>query len=483
MVEGTSDTETLRAWLRRQVDVTLAIDLRALALMRGAFGLLVLWDVRARWGDASSLYSDAGFWTREMAGEPLFLFGFYDWAGNPDWTRLGLGVTGALALLFTVGLLTRPVTFLLWAMVTALHARQGWVLQGGDDLVRNVLFFSLFLPLGRRWSLDAGLVHRDDHPPPRRIHGWSAVALYVQLFLLYFVAGAMKAHHLHWWRGLGIHYALAADHFVTPLGRSIHGYATLLRVVGIGTLLLEFLAPFLILLGPPRRGLRVGLMVAFVSLHVGIALTLDIGLFSFVCIALWLFTLPSAWMDRIDRRRAREGPTVAASSRPMGYLAIAFMAALILTLTARNLIPKGPVRSALMRPMTGLRLQDKWSLFTGVREHTGWFVVPARTDRGAQVDLLRGGAPLSWERPREPLSRYPNQRWRKLWVTMRKDHGRRATRAYVRWLCDPASYRQVAFVYVRHAIHPPDRPMDVWFGQEERVTVHEQPCGSLPNQQ
>ncbi|MEO0665168.1 MAG: sodium-dependent bicarbonate transport family permease, partial [Pseudomonadota bacterium] len=61
----------------------------------------------------------------------------------------------ALILGLLLGLFTRPVTFLLWTMLTALHLRQGWVIQGGDDLLRNFLFFSLFLPLGRRWSLDA----------------------------------------------------------------------------------------------------------------------------------------------------------------------------------------------------------------------------------------------------------------------------------------------------------------------------------------
>jgi len=478
VVEGATEPETLRAWVHRQIDVTLAIDLRGLALMRVALGLLVVWDVSSRWRDAAVLYSDAGFWTRADAGRPLFLFRFYDLSGDPSWAQAGLGLTGSLALLFVAGLLTRPVTFLLWAMLTALHLRQGWVIQGGDDLLRNFLFFGIFLPLGRRWSLDARWRHRDLGAPPRRARGWAAVVFYVQLFLLYFLAGAMKARHLHWWQGLGIHYALAADHFVMPWGRSIHGYSHALRIVGLGTLLLEFLAPFLLLLGPPNKRLRVGLFAAFMSLHVGIALTLRIGLFSFVCMALWLFALPSEWMDRIDARVGTDihGETVAASPRWAGYLSATFMAGLLLTYTVRNIVPPGEVRRALMQPMATLRLQDKWSMFTGKREHTGWLTAPAITTDGREVDLLRGGAPLSWTRPEHPLARYPNQRWRKLWVTMRKDRGLRATKAYVRWLCTTGPYKRVSFVYVRHAIHPPDRPLDAWFGQEGRVTVYAQWC-------
>lgn len=476
VVEGASDPATLRAWVHRQLHVTLAIDLRALAMMRMALGWLIAWDMMARWGDATALYSDAGFWSRARAGKPFLLFRFYDLSGDPSWAQLGLGITAGLALMFAAGLLTRPVTALLWAMVTALHLRQGWVIQGGDDLLRNFLFFALFLPLGRRWSLDARWRHRG--MPPRRVAGLAAVVFYVQLFLLYFLAGAMKAHHVHWWQGLGIHYALSADHFVTPLGRSIHGYSTLLRGVGFGTLLLELVVPFALFLGPPSARLRGALIAAFVSLHVGIALTLEIGLFSFVCIALWLFTLPTPWLDCLEARLGGrpEGPTLAASPKWVGYVSAAFMVALVLTQTARNTVPSGPVRNALMWPMGKLRLQDKWSLFSGRRTHTGWAAAPAITPDGREVDLLRGGAPLSWARPEDQLALYPNQRWRKLWVTMRKERAHRAAEAYVAWLCTTGPYKRVSYVYVRHAIHPPDRPMDQWFDREERVPITAQDC-------
>lgn len=478
VVEGGSDPATLRAWVHRQLGVTLAIDLRALALMRVALGLLIAWDMMARWEDATTLYSDAGFWSRAQAGKPLFLFCFYDLSGEPSWARLGLGITAGLALMFAAGWLTRPVTALLWAMVTALHLRQGWVIQGGDDLLRNFLFFGLFLPLGRRWSLDARWHHRGDETPPRRVAGLAAVVFYVQLFLLYFLAGAMKAHHAHWWQGLGIHYALSADHFVTPLGRSIHGYSTLLRVVGIGTLLLEFIVPFVLLLGPPSERLRGVLIAAFVSLHVGIALTLQIGLFSFVCMALWLFPVPTSWMDRLEARLGGrpEGPTVAASPRWAGYVSAAFVVVLILTQAVRGTVPSGAARTALMWPMAKLRLQDKWSLFSGRRERTGWVAAPALLRDGREVDLLRHGAPLSWTRPEDQLALYPNQRWRKLWVTMRKERAHRAAKAYVAWLCTTGPYKRVSYVYVRHAIHPPDRPMDQWFEREERFPIHAQWC-------
>ncbi|MEM1029362.1 MAG: HTTM domain-containing protein [Myxococcota bacterium] len=482
-----------RRWLHGQVRSAWVIDLRALALMRIGLGLLVAHDAGARYADAATLYSDAGFWTRADAGMPIAPFRLFFWSGDPTAIRGALVGLGVLALLWGAGVGTRAVTVLLWMALTSLHARHGGVLQGGDDVLRNALFLSMFLPVGARWSVDAWWRHRPrpGHgavPLPTCIRGPAAIALYGQLTLIYVVAGVLKAHHVHWWRGEGIHYALAADHFVLPLGRALHPYVTPLRAVGVATLLLELLGPLVLVLGPATARVRGVLIIAFAALHLGIGATLRIGLFTPVCLALWCFVWPTAWMRWLEARipgraaRDRVGPVaIAAGSGPVtGALAMATLVLLVVSLAAREWVGPPSVRAYLMTPARTLRLQDRWSLFSGPRKHSGWWAAPARRRDGTEVDLLRGeGTPLSWARPEAPLARYPNQRWRKLLVTMRKKRGARFLQAFLRWSCQRGTFDRVAYAYVRHAIAPPNRPPKAWFGREEVVTVARRRCRPL----
>jgi hypothetical protein len=48
-------------------------------------------------------------------------------------------------------------------LLTSLHSYSPWLLNGGDDTMRIFLLWGCFLPLGRRWSVDAALRNvRDD---------------------------------------------------------------------------------------------------------------------------------------------------------------------------------------------------------------------------------------------------------------------------------------------------------------------------------
>ena len=64
-------------------------------------------------------------------------------------------LAGVAAALLAVGWRTRIATFVSWFLLGSLHARNELVLDGGDHLLRYLLFWCLFLPLGARWSLDA----------------------------------------------------------------------------------------------------------------------------------------------------------------------------------------------------------------------------------------------------------------------------------------------------------------------------------------
>ena len=438
----------MKFWRERIVEHMrneLSVDVRALALMRMAFGVLVIVDVFARMGDARALYSDEGFLPRsDISTRSFWGFRLYWLSGAPAWTTVLLAATALVAFALAVGWQTRIMTALTWLLLGGLHTRNELVLQGGDALLLHMLMWSLMLPLGARWSVDA---RRAREPSPDRVTGAACVALYVQMFLVYFVTGTLKANHAHWWLGEGVQHALSADHFVTAFGRWLRPYTAPLALLTWATLALEIIGPFLLLLSPARSRMRLFLVVSFLLFHAGIALTLQLGLFSFVCMASLLFALPS-WVFA----RSRSEPSLGrASPRWVGIVATALAGYLVFATMIRDRLGDTLVRQALLWPAHALRFQLIWGMFIGPREDSGWQVMPATTRDGREIDLLRNGAPVSWEPPADVLETFPNQRWRKLLVTFRKERGRVALRRYLAWLCAREDVTEVRFVYMKHA--------------------------------
>ncbi|MEQ9317570.1 MAG: HTTM domain-containing protein, partial [Polyangiaceae bacterium] len=457
-----------REGLREHRREALCLDVRALALGRVGLALLVIADLWARSADVTAQYSDAG-WLPRAAVTPSRFWGFriYSLSGDPDFVAAMMVTTAVVAALFAVGWRTRIVNLLLWLLVGSLHARNGPVLQGGDKLLLNFLFWFLFLPIGSCWSLDA---RRRREPAPQRVHGAPAVAIYVQLFLVYAVTGSLKLKQAHWLSGEGVYHALSADFFVTSFGRALYPHWHLLQVLSWSTMLLEIGGAVALLLAPPSPRLRTGLVAAFVLFHVGVGLSLQLGLFSMVCIACWLVVLPSWALDRVTRAAPRPSLGLAATpwlSRLAG-LAIAYMA---VATAVVDLAPPVPLRDAVAYPMRVLRLQDRWALFIGPRKTTGWMVVEARYPNGVRVDLLRGGTPVSYERPESVLDIFPNQRWRKVITNLRKAGHHQDLMRYLSWQCRQVDAVAVRFIYVRHRV---GKRYD--HGPAEKVVVAEQRC-------
>lgn len=66
-------------------------------------------------------------------------------------------------------------------------------------------------------------------------------------------------------------------------------------------------------------------------------------------------------------------------------------------------------------PGYALRFKQYWGMFAPAPSlRDGWFVCVGRLSAGRDVDLLRDGAPLDWEKPELASALPPNGRWQKL---------------------------------------------------------------------
>ena len=143
--------------VRRLLARHLGVDTRALAALRVGLGLLLLADLLGRSRDLRAFYTDAGVLPRSTRAAVVsdWFLSVHALSGDLWWQVLLFLVAGVAAIALTVGYRTRVATAVSWVLLVSLHNRMPVVLNGGDVLLRMVLLWAIFLPLGERWAVDA----------------------------------------------------------------------------------------------------------------------------------------------------------------------------------------------------------------------------------------------------------------------------------------------------------------------------------------
>ena len=137
-----------------------SVDLRGLALFRIALGLILIADLLIRAPDLILWLSDDGLTPREwiIQWNNEWRFSLYFIHGHWLWAVLLNCVAALSAVALILGYRTRLSTLASFVLLGSLHFRAPMLLQGGDILLVAMLFWSIFLPMGARYSIDATLV-------------------------------------------------------------------------------------------------------------------------------------------------------------------------------------------------------------------------------------------------------------------------------------------------------------------------------------
>lgn len=427
----------------RWLSSVFALDTRSLAVFRVGLAMLLGFDLAIRASNLTAHYSNAGVLPLERIAGTLPIWPHL-WHGSSTFQALlfWLAAVGTIAL--AMGVATQPVTIACWWLLTSLHARNPLLIHGGDDLLRMLLFWGIFLPLGECWSWDArrlrGTITRRDEV------SIASAALVLQLCVLYWYTGFAKTDPVWWRDGSAVSYALQLDQLVTRFGQWLLQFPVGLRVLTYATLLVELCGPVLTLI-PTRNGWARMLAVGcFVTLHVGMALCLHLGNFAFAAIVAWFALLPRPFWERLrkcrgrDRHAMRDGENTPLSiprSNLPGRIrgAVAALALGFVLFWNVGAIQAAGGRIARLGAALGhaLFLAQDWSMFAPrPRTDDGWFVAATTLRNGREVDLLTNGAPVSWEKPADVAGRFETDRWReyllKIWslahAAHRVDYGR-----------------------------------------------------------
>jgi len=456
----------IRIVIRRKANRFLSADLRALAALRVGLALLVIWDLAVRASDLSCHYSDTGILPRAAR---ILIFDMDGETGIQNWWSLHL-ISGALwfqaalfvaaslfALQLLVGYRTRLATILTWVFLASVQARLPMMLQGGDSLLRLLLFWGMFLPLGAVWSVDqcATCITSTLRPKLYRYSSIATAALILQIAIMY-LCNAIAKHSPVWHTDhTAIYYVLSLDIYVTRIGKLLLEYSGLMSLFTATTLWLEWLVPFA-LFSPWKTGfVRVILIVLFWCFHAGLAICLNVGLLSYVAMVAWLVFLPTGFWDaaeRIVRRKLTHWPVPAflklrtlyrpqqVLSKPLGLLSSTFIGLALSYVVAWNamLIHSNQVvtwPAWLCTPGQILRLEQQWVMFAPVpMTDDGWFVLRGTLMDGSEVNLWEPSQPLSYEKPRHGADFFPNHRWRKYFVNFISHPDARLLSCLADWL-------------------------------------------------
>jgi predicted DCC family thiol-disulfide oxidoreductase YuxK len=290
----------------------LQIDLRSLALGRIVFGLVLIGDLLRRVPWLRDFYSNAGLIPNHtVLWRPPFprIFSFLFMASLPEESAAWFCIAFVCFFCFLIGYRTKLFHLLSFAMTTSLHNRIMFAENWGGVAMAALMIWTAFLPLGRRWSVDAiraSLRARPDEtpeqlaagvPPPdtRQTTSLAALGLLIQIAIIYWFNYVHKSGPT-WRDGTAVHYVLWQERIVTWLGVQIRTHVPFIvtKMLTEGTLVIEASAAFLILSPIFWRWTRFIAAVLVFGLHAGIAAMVNLGIFSYAMISFEPFLVTEA---------------------------------------------------------------------------------------------------------------------------------------------------------------------------------------------
>ena len=233
------------------------------------------------------------------------------------------------AIMLLVGYRTRFATIVCWILYS-IPLRAGYL--GGGDLplqsymVALFLFWGAFLPFGAHLSLDS----RRGAPAarPGRILSVASAGFLLQMFIIYFSAGATK-YWVEWIsEASALQTILESDRFASELGTAMLAFPAVLAVGSVLTVALETLGSLLLFVpGKTLQVRRVLIAFSFIAFHVGLAVFMTLERFPYVMIVLWLVFLPTSFWDRVTGRpmKAQQYPDTSRARNLTAALALFYI--------------------------------------------------------------------------------------------------------------------------------------------------------------
>jgi hypothetical protein len=278
------------------------------SVFRIAFGALAAWNALTLLMNTERYFSDAGAYPWDLAGAQKS-WGAFSWGPHDiDHAYAVLLAYVIVSLLMMFGVFSRISCAAVWYLQLSVAHRNPLITSDADNVFGILLFIAIFLPLGRRWSVDAWIAQRLALWGPTRFilekRGlpsiWSARLLQLQIAMIYGMTAYAKVQEDVWVEGQAIRGFLAMPDYATwPMW---HDPWPFMKPLTWGSLAFECAFPLLIWFRP----LRPWLLLAGIAFHLGIEVLMQVPLFSATMLCAYIMFVPDEkaerWMNALEQR-------------------------------------------------------------------------------------------------------------------------------------------------------------------------------------
>ncbi len=395
------------------------IDIRSLAFMRIGIGFIILWQLFNYHPLADVFFTGQGVLPRGIQRGVLDGIGLgsawsiYSLNDSAAFVVRLMALHAVAALFLTLGCFTRTATIICLLLTYSLQMRNPLITTGGDVLLRALLAWSIFLPVGAFASIDC-LWRQQSRWKSSQVTSVATVGLIVQLACVYFFAGIAKLN-MDWISGEALGLALQLKMYVKPLGEWLLNWPLALKVVTWGTLAAELGVLFFLFTPNGTNFFRGIICGIFCWMHLGIALTMSIGIFSITCLVAWVALVPKGtWLVRTNRSIFVRTD----KKRPFEYSAFAQIAAGILLLfvvviNIFSVLPRSKVYDEVLAIGAATMLTQEFKMFGEIPHEDVRFDYFGTTKSGLRVDLFQRES-LKAAKERSVYVSMISQPWRRL---------------------------------------------------------------------
>ena len=291
----------------------ISADPRSLGLFRIALGVLLFFDAARRYPDIESHYANTGWLPNHfMLFRPMsdYLFSLYLTCSTPGEVKVLLALQLLVDALLIVGFRTRLMHVLAAILLASLNSRNVMLENGGWVVLTLLTVWSMFLPLGRRFSVDAFVrslrqkkqasldelnqpLARDASP----VQSLAVLALVLQWVAIY-AFNVVQKTGAPWRDGTAVYYALHQHSMLTRLGSWLGNSASLglVHLLTFGALAIEACVTLLLIFPIKTRITRMLAWLLVCVLHLSIDAVLHLGTFSWAMVIMFVALVPAeAW--------------------------------------------------------------------------------------------------------------------------------------------------------------------------------------------
>lgn len=294
------------------------VSTATLAVFRIVFGLILFFWTLSLLPELSPFFTKGGIFPQQQhyTGGGWGLLGEFTshTAVVIAWAAL---LIASIALV--LGLFSQLAAAVAFVALVSFEQRNPYVFNSGDGLIKLITFYLIFAPASASLSLRTFLRNRHEfwNFPARAV--WPMRLLQLQFSAVYLFAVWEKVRGTTWNNGTAVSIALR----ITDLERfPVPGFVThsllLSNLLSFGTLAIELSLAILVW----NRKLRPWVLLAGLSLHLGIEYSVRVGFFGLAIMSMYLLWVPPERVEglllALRRRLSRAPAAVPASATSSG---------------------------------------------------------------------------------------------------------------------------------------------------------------------